>query len=221
MMPALLISTSALSIPSANCRTDDRSCRSSRRTSTWPVICRAAASPFSVLRTAMTILAPFAANSRAVTAPSPLFAPVMITVRPANDGRSAAVQSVMPDNGSDVERQRQRGGSGDSGDGFPRRGAGSTGVGHTLREDPERLGQLEPREMSAEAVMDAAAEGEHGRCAFSGDVQTLRVVVDFRVAVGRGGVGEHKGAGGDVDPGQLDVLGGSADGAENDWGITH
>ena len=43
----------------------------------------------------MMILAPLRANSRAVTAPSPLLAPVMITVRPANDGRSAAVQSVM------------------------------------------------------------------------------------------------------------------------------
>src|SRR6201997_1205 len=101
MMPALLISTSTSSTPSANSRTEARSCRSSRRTSTWPVICPAAASPLLVLRTAMMIVAPLRANSRAVTSPSPLLAPVMITVRPANDGRSAAVQSVMTHNISD------------------------------------------------------------------------------------------------------------------------
>ncbi|WP_240492147.1 heme-binding protein [Mycobacterium alsense] len=49
------------------------------------------------MRTAITIRAPLAANSRAVTAPRPLLAPVMMTVRPANDGRSAAVQFVMPE----------------------------------------------------------------------------------------------------------------------------
>src|SRR5437588_12290445 len=103
MMPALLISRSALAVPSANWRTEDRSCRSRGRTSTSPVICFAAAWPLSVLRTAMTIFAPLAASSRAVTAPSPPLAPVMITVRPANDGRSAAVQFVMVDNSTDVE----------------------------------------------------------------------------------------------------------------------
>src|SRR5689334_20667456 len=46
----------------------------------------------------MTIVAPRRASSRAVTAPSPLLAPVMMTVRSANDGRSAAVQPVMADN---------------------------------------------------------------------------------------------------------------------------
>ncbi len=40
MMPALLTSTSTLSTPSANARTEARSCRSSLRTSTSPVICR-------------------------------------------------------------------------------------------------------------------------------------------------------------------------------------
>ena len=35
------------------------------------------------------------ASSRAVTAPSPLLAPVTMAVRPANEGRSAAVHEVM------------------------------------------------------------------------------------------------------------------------------
>src|ERR1700742_556961 len=101
MIPALLIRMSTLVTFSANSRTDDRSCRSSGRTSTSPSICPAAASPLPVLRTAMTILAPLHASSRAVTKPSPLLAPVMITVRPANDGRSVAVQLVMSANSSE------------------------------------------------------------------------------------------------------------------------
>src|SRR6516162_4655359 len=163
MMPALLISTSTLSTPSANWRTDDRSCRSSRRTSTTlgPVICCAAASPLLVLRTAMMMLAPLPANSRAVSAPSPLLAPVTMTVRPANDGRSAAVQSAMPDNSSDFELQRHGGGSGDSGHAFPRGGAGLPRIRHPLRNHPKGLSQFEPREMRAEAVVHATTEGEH------------------------------------------------------------
>ena len=39
-------------------------------------------------------MAPTRASSRAVTRPSPLLAPVTITVRPENEGRSAAVQSA-------------------------------------------------------------------------------------------------------------------------------
>lgn len=41
---------------------------------------------------------PRRASSRAVTAPNPLWAPVMTTVRCANDGKSAAVQPVMAAN---------------------------------------------------------------------------------------------------------------------------
>src|ERR1700712_5291668 len=95
MMPALLISTSTASIESANARTEDRSCRSSLRTSTCPGIPAAAALPFSRLRTATITVAPTLASSLAVTSPRPLLAPVTMTVRPANVGRWAAVQSLM------------------------------------------------------------------------------------------------------------------------------
>src|SRR4029079_3688260 len=95
MMPALLISKSTPSTPSAKARTDARSCRSSLRTSTSPVMVAAALSALCVLRTAKFVWAPTRASSRAVTSPRPLLAPVMITVRPENEGRSAAVQSVM------------------------------------------------------------------------------------------------------------------------------
>ena len=50
--------------------------------------------PWSVLRTARIVLAPTRASSRAVTSPRPLLAPVTITVRPAKEGRSAAVHST-------------------------------------------------------------------------------------------------------------------------------
>src|ERR1700730_75894 len=95
MMPALFTSTSAPSIPSAKARTDARSCRSSLRTSTSPVMGAAAWVPLSLLRTAKIVWPPTRANSPAVTNPRPLFAPVTITVRPENEGRSAAGQSVM------------------------------------------------------------------------------------------------------------------------------
>src|SRR3954453_10761006 len=95
MMPALLISTSTRSTRSANARTERRSCRSSSRTSTLPVIPAAAWAPFAVLRTARIVVAPTRANSRAVTSPRPLFAPVTMTVRPAKEGRSAAVHALM------------------------------------------------------------------------------------------------------------------------------
>jgi len=48
-----------------------------------------------------------------------------------------------------VERQGQGGRSGDAADGFPWGGARSTGVRHALRDDPERFGQFEPREVRA------------------------------------------------------------------------
>ena len=94
MMPALLTSTSTFCTPSANSRTDARSCRSSLRTSTSPIMSAAAALPLSILRTATMTLAPTRANSRAVISPRPLLAPVTMAVRPENEGR-AAVQSVM------------------------------------------------------------------------------------------------------------------------------
>ncbi len=53
------------------------------------------------VRTARITVAPLLDDSRAVIAPRPLLAPVTITVHPANDGRSAAVQSVMLDHPSD------------------------------------------------------------------------------------------------------------------------
>ncbi len=47
MMPALFTSTSTSVTPSANSRTDAKSCRSSLRTSTLPEMAAAASSPFA------------------------------------------------------------------------------------------------------------------------------------------------------------------------------
>jgi DNA-binding PadR family transcriptional regulator len=95
MTPALFTSRSTRSTPSAKRRTDPRSARSSRRTSTSPVIVAAARAPFSVSRQARMTVAPCAASSRAVTAPIPLFAPVTIAMRPCWSGMSAVVQALM------------------------------------------------------------------------------------------------------------------------------
>ena len=69
-------------LKAANARTESRSARSSERTSTSPVMPAAAFSPASVLRHARITRAPARANSLAVTSPSPLFAPVTMTVLP-------------------------------------------------------------------------------------------------------------------------------------------
>ncbi|MFD7655410.1 hypothetical protein ACFV4N_15675 [Actinosynnema sp. NPDC059797] len=63
MTPALLTSTSTGAVKSsANARIEDRSARSSRRTSTWPVMPAAASRPLAVSRTASTTCAPLAAK---------------------------------------------------------------------------------------------------------------------------------------------------------------
>ncbi len=81
--PALFTSTATSpSMLSAKPRTEDRSARSSRRTSVSPGIDAAATCPLAVSRQARMTLAPARASSRAVTAPMPLFAPVTTTLRP-------------------------------------------------------------------------------------------------------------------------------------------
>jgi hypothetical protein len=57
-------------------------------------------------------------------------------------------------------------------------------VGHTARDDGQRLGEFSSSEMRSEAVMNAATEGKHGRRALAGDVKAVRVLVDVWVAVG-------------------------------------
>ena len=80
--PALLTST-AISRPAANSRTEARSAKSRRSTSVLPGIPAAARSPLPMSRQASTTCAPARASSVAVTAPNPLFAPVTTIVRPA------------------------------------------------------------------------------------------------------------------------------------------
>ena len=84
--PALLISRSRSPChDSANSRTEARSARSRRRTSTVPLApwtVRAAASPRFRSRTASTTCAPARARASTVAIPSPLLAPVTTAVRP-------------------------------------------------------------------------------------------------------------------------------------------
>src|SRR5881409_3479699 len=101
MTPALLIRMSRSPCQeSASSRTDARSARSRRRTSTVPGMPAAARSPLAVSRTASVTRAPARASSRAAMRPIPLLAPVTTTVRPSRLGRSAAVhlEEVMDGN---------------------------------------------------------------------------------------------------------------------------
>ena len=62
-------------------------------------------------------------------------------------------------------------------------------------------------QVRAEAVVDAAAEGQDGRCRLSGDVEAVRFVVDGGIAVGREGVHIDEGARGEGESVEVDVLG--------------
>src|SRR4051812_33537344 len=96
MTPALLTSRSSSSTVVANARTDDRSARSSLRTSTSPVIRAAASAPLpSVSRTARITFAPWAASSRAAWKPIPLLAPVTTAILPLWSAMSAAVHPAI------------------------------------------------------------------------------------------------------------------------------
>ena len=58
-------------------------------------IAAAAAMPFSLFLHAMRTLAPFSASKRAVTNPSPVFAPVTSAVLPVKSGRSASLKRLI------------------------------------------------------------------------------------------------------------------------------
>ena len=51
--------------------------------------------PWPASRTASTTWAPASASARAVGSPMPLLAPVMMTIRPCCEGRSAAVHPIV------------------------------------------------------------------------------------------------------------------------------
>jgi Luciferase-like monooxygenase len=53
--------------------------------------------------------------------------------------------------------------AGDSGDLLPGCGSAAVWVGHAARDDGQGFGEFESGEVRAEAVVHAAAEGEHGR----------------------------------------------------------
>ena len=68
-------------------------CNSSRASGTVDRIWSTAAAPRSGLRTASTTVAPWAASCRAVSRPSPEFAPVTIATRPVWSGMSASLHT--------------------------------------------------------------------------------------------------------------------------------
>src|SRR3954469_7536348 len=79
----------------AKARTVLRSVRSMWRTSPRPSIVAANSSPRCVLRTPITTWAPALASSVAAARPMPLVAPVITTVRPSREGRSAGVHLLV------------------------------------------------------------------------------------------------------------------------------
>src|SRR5581483_5979823 len=84
--------------------------------------------------------------------------------------------------------------------------AGLAEGGHTLGQDAERDRGFQAGQRLAEAVVDAAGEGQVGGRALAGDVENGRTVVDLGVAVSRGEQGEDQLALADLVAGQLDGL---------------
>ena len=73
----------------------------------------------------------------------------------------------------------------------------------------KRFGQFDSREVRSEAVVHAAAEGQHGWWGVTGDVEAIGIVVDGGVAVGRGGIDDDQRPGRDGGPAQCDVVDGT------------
>src|SRR5262245_51262049 len=100
---------------------------------------------------------------------------------------------------SGVEFHRQAYRTSDAYERLPRYCARAPDVGHPTSHGREGLCELDPGQVRPEAVMDAAAEGEHCRGAFAGDVEPVRRVVDRRVVVGRCGIDDDERACRDCD----------------------
>jgi hypothetical protein len=81
------------------------------------------------------------------------------------------------------------------------------GVRHPPGDDPQGFGEFDSGEVGTEAVVHAAAEGQHRCRAAAGDVETIGVVLHRRVAVGGRGIGEHVHALRDENAAQFDVGG--------------
>ena len=83
------------------------------------------------------------------------------------------------------------------------------------------LGEFDSREVRTEAVVDAAAERQHRRGVFPGDVEAIGIRVHRGVAVGRSGIGDNECACRDPDAGEFDVFDGDAHRGEDDGGVAH
>src|SRR3984957_18418661 len=86
---------------------------------------------------------------------------------------------------SSVEFDRQSGGSAQCGQRFPWGRTGAAGVGHAPCHHRQGFGQLEAGEMGTEAVVHAGAECLDRWGAHAADVETVGVVADRGIPVGR------------------------------------
>ena len=93
--------------------------------------------------------------------------------------------------------------------------------GHPVwsRDHAQRLDEFESCQMCTKAVVHAAPEGEDGWWCGAGDVETIRIVVNGRVAVGRRRVGDDERARWDAYTPEFHVVGGFAQAGEDDRGV--
>src|SRR6476661_3034696 len=117
---------------------------------------------------------------------------------------------------SAVEFHRQAYRTSDAYERLPRCCASAPYVGHPASHGREGLCEFDSGQVRPEAVMEAAAEGEHRRGPFAGEVEPLRLVVDCRVVVRRRGIDDDERARRDGDTAEFDVLNGDAHRHEDD-----
>src|SRR5258708_99214 len=135
---------------------------------------------------------------------------------PRGPGRAPAGARVRQDSVPGVELDMQADRAADAEDPLPGCWRDAADTRHAARHHRQCPGQCGLGEMCTEAVVDAPAEGEHGRRPGARNVEMVRIVIDSRIAAGARCAGRDCRAGRNDHPAQLDVFDGDAYGAEDD-----
>ena len=106
-------------------------------------------------------------------------------------------------------------------DGFPRCRSRTSRVFQSSRQDIQRFGDLPSGQIGAQAVVHPAAEGQYRRRPLTGDVDTIGIVVDGRIAIGRSGIHQHHGASRKDIATEFDVVDHEAKGPAGDRRVAH
>jgi hypothetical protein len=120
-----------------------------------------------------------------------------------------------------IEFDGQRPRSCDAHYGPPRRGAGKTDAAHASSHDDQGFGEFDPGKVRAEAMVRAAAEGQHRRRPLAGDVEPFGVLVLVGVAIGGGRGDDNARAGRYEDSVEVHIFDRNTDGGKERLCVAH